>query len=282
MITGADVFLYAENQLELQSSADDGVDQFSSVFSRDACVVVVMFRENWGKTKWTGIEEHAIKARAFNEGGQQFLKFVRLDESPLPVWVDPTRLWTDLCRFGKEGLAAVLSELVRARGGIARQPTAEERAAEVDRRRAFASDRTSFLESSNGVEAATASARQVIRELEKLAPRIGATFQTFPNHDVGVIRKHGFSVRIGWQPRIINSLRDTALEISVFEMRPGWITPPRWREGERELAHHQMAFELLESGDQVWRAVRNGSLFTCQQLADWIAMRLLDASEPKD
>ena len=65
-------------------------------------------------------------------------------------------------------------------------------------------------------------------------------------------------------------------------MRPGWITPTLARGRARAGAHHQMAFELLESGDQVWRAVRNGSLFTCQQLADWIAMRLLDASEPKD
>jgi hypothetical protein len=54
------VFIYSEQQKQL--IANDGVDAFSQVFRTEARVVVVLYRENWGKTKWTRVEETAIKS----------------------------------------------------------------------------------------------------------------------------------------------------------------------------------------------------------------------------
>lgn len=79
------VFLYSERQLELAGT--DGADEFTSVFRRDARVVVVLLRNHWGSTKWTRIEETAIKNRGFDEG-YDFLLVVPLDGSTsIPDWV---------------------------------------------------------------------------------------------------------------------------------------------------------------------------------------------------
>jgi hypothetical protein len=37
-------------------------DQFSKVFGEESRVVAILYREQWGQTKWTRIEETAIKA----------------------------------------------------------------------------------------------------------------------------------------------------------------------------------------------------------------------------
>ena len=144
LITGADVFLYAENQLELQSSADDGVDRFSQFFPAMHAWWSLCFGRT-GERRNQRNQEHAIK-------NPEPLTKAANSSLSLSGWTNHRSLYGSIRQdsgrtlpVGKEGLAAVLSELVRARGGIARQPTAEERAAEVNRRRAFASDRTSFL-----------------------------------------------------------------------------------------------------------------------------------------
>ena len=72
-------FVYSERQKELAGT--DGERTFTKVFAEEARVVVILYREEWGKTKWTRIEETAIRNRAFDEG-YDFTLFVPLDSQP--------------------------------------------------------------------------------------------------------------------------------------------------------------------------------------------------------
>src|SRR5882762_6751541 len=60
------VFIYSEQQKKL--IANDGVEVFSRVFKNEARVVVLLYRPDWGHTKWTRIEEAAIKDRRLKNG----------------------------------------------------------------------------------------------------------------------------------------------------------------------------------------------------------------------
>jgi hypothetical protein len=49
--------------------------------------MVVLYREQWGKTRWTAIEEAAVKEACFN-GAWKRLSFVALDRTAkLPKWL---------------------------------------------------------------------------------------------------------------------------------------------------------------------------------------------------
>jgi hypothetical protein len=85
-------FIYSEQQKDLIAS--DGVDNFSQVFLHGARVVVILFRETWGTTKWTRVEETAIKSRHLNEG-PKFLIVASLDGTH-PIWYPDTWIWGDL------------------------------------------------------------------------------------------------------------------------------------------------------------------------------------------
>ena len=57
------VFVYSERQEELVGT--DGVDTFSRIFGEESRIVVVVYREGWGQTRWTRVEETAIRTRGF-------------------------------------------------------------------------------------------------------------------------------------------------------------------------------------------------------------------------
>ena len=87
-------FLYSEKQKDL--AGRDGEKLFNTVFQKESRTVIVLFRENWGKTPWTRIEETAIRNRIY-DAGYKFVTFISLDESVrMPEWMPKVRLYVDL------------------------------------------------------------------------------------------------------------------------------------------------------------------------------------------
>ena len=142
------VFIYSEQQKEL--IANDGVDAFSQVFKQEARVVVILFRETWGTTKWTRVEETAIKSRHLEEG-PKLLVVASLDGKH-PVWYPDTWIWGDLERYGIDGLASVIETKVRQRGGEVRSESITDYAAAAERQMTFASDRRTWRNSEEAIQ----------------------------------------------------------------------------------------------------------------------------------
>src|SRR3977135_1846030 len=72
------VFVYSKRQEELAGT--DGLESFRQTFLSQSRLIVVLYRDGWGKTRWTSVEELAIKERVFN-GHWKSLLFVMLDET---------------------------------------------------------------------------------------------------------------------------------------------------------------------------------------------------------
>jgi hypothetical protein len=89
------IFLYSRKQDKLGGT--DGEQTFNEVFAKQSRLVVVLYREGWGKTPWTRIEVTAIRNRAFDEG-YYFVLFIPLDGKPsVPKWLPRTQLWISPC-----------------------------------------------------------------------------------------------------------------------------------------------------------------------------------------
>jgi hypothetical protein len=89
------IFLYSRKQDKLGGT--DGEQTFNEVFAKQSRLVVVLYREGWGKTPWTRIEVTAIRNRAFDEG-YDFVLFIPLDGKPsVPKWLPRTQLWISPC-----------------------------------------------------------------------------------------------------------------------------------------------------------------------------------------
>src|SRR4051794_39241639 len=76
------VFVYSKRQESLAGT--DGLETFRRTFRSDSRLVVVLYRDGWGKTPWTRVEEQAIQDRFLKEGWN-WLLFATLDaNSTLP------------------------------------------------------------------------------------------------------------------------------------------------------------------------------------------------------
>lgn len=145
-----DVFYYPDRQPELVGT--DGEETFSEVFRDKARVVVIFYREEWGKTPMTRAEKSGIKQRAFEEG-YNFSIWVPLDEDKsVPAYLDPQFIWYDFHRWGVEGLCAVIEEKVKKSGIKVRPKTKLDELQQINKNIELEDARYNFERSEKGLE----------------------------------------------------------------------------------------------------------------------------------
>lgn len=133
--SGLKVFFYPRSQEELAGT--DGLESMRKPFVDDSLVSVVLYREQWGKTPWTRVEETAIKDGCLKHGWQR-LFFMSLDDAaPLPVWLPNTHIRFSYASYSVEQAAGAIKARTQECGGVIAPTTAMDRArvvqAEADR-----------------------------------------------------------------------------------------------------------------------------------------------------
>ena len=146
----AEVFIHSERQKE--AAGTDGMDFYSTIFGAAAKVCVVLYRQRWGETAWTGAEQSAIKNRGIR-GSWAFLLVISLDGTA-PEWLPVTQIWLGWERFGSAAALAVIERKVTESGGSIRELGPVEHAELVAQRRTAAAATEAFLHSTAGVKAA--------------------------------------------------------------------------------------------------------------------------------
>ena len=165
-------FLYSERQKEL--AGRDGEIAFNEVFATDARSVVVLYRDGWGQTPWTRIEETAIRNRAHSEG-YDFCLFVPLgDKATVPRWLPRNRLWIGFERWGANGAAAVIEARVADLGGNPHIETLEDFAAREGRRASYEAERSSALRRGDLLQVNRAEASKVTAALKEAVNRFNS------------------------------------------------------------------------------------------------------------
>ena len=239
------VFLYSERQKEL--SGRDGVEQFSEVFREKARVCVVLFREGWGKTKWTRVEETAIKDRAFDKGWE-FLVVVSLGTSNAPAWLPKTKIWFVLDRYGIPGAAAVIDARIQDQGGISGDETPSEKASRLSRAEELKIEREVFLESPDGFQLAQKELGELFNYIRDEVAQIKSNQNVISidfnqkSSDECVVRSSKRNFVIIWSKMFANSLRQSALVVREFK-------EAYWGDDSYETRHY---FVLDDVGNPAW------------------------------
>jgi hypothetical protein len=214
-------FLYSRAQEQLAGT--DGEKTFNAVFEKEARIVAVLLRPEWGNTPWTRIEETAIRNRAYSQGYDFATFVVTAPRTPIPQWLPIPRSWYDLERFGLPGAAAVLVSRVQDRGGAAVQETLADRAARLQRAQAFNQQRDAFHRSHEGVEAAREAYRRLVNDLKsnsELLSSIGCRIQDVAYGGITMIVGHGVVLTVQFEFFSANSLDKAALTAGFYDGVP--------------------------------------------------------------
>lgn len=257
------VFLYSKEQEKLAGT--DGEATFNEVFGKQAKLVVILYREAWGKTPFTRFEETAIRNRAYGEG-YDFTVFIPMDDTErqkVPNWVPKNRLYVGLERWGIEGACGVIEARFSELGGEIHEETIEEIAAKASERLAYENQREKHLSSHEGVIAQRASFDEVreklldgVATIQKNLPAIGLT----EKHDGSsggsmVFLSNPIAVSITWRPEYANVMRESRLRATFWKGHPPWPGIMTFDEPQ-EGSSIEFAPDLTPDGKPAWRQTR--------------------------
>lgn len=199
------------------------MSEFTRVFERDSRIVVVLHRQGWGQTPWTGVEQTAIQERGFRKGWD-FLVFVPLDDSPVPDWLPKTRIWFNFSRFGMPGLAAVVEQRFQDTGGTPAVETAIDLAARLRKEQDAEATRVQFLTTQEGINLAETEVSVLFDEVQRLFGEINAAipiaFERRGAQAVWLYRA-GHTVSVYWHREWANTLNGFATDTHKAS-RPCW------------------------------------------------------------
>lgn len=267
-------FIYSKKQEDLGGT--DVEKNINKVFYEEARVVVVLYRDGWGETPRTRIEETAIKNRAF-ENGWSFLFFINLDpNSTLPSWIPKTNIWLDYQRFKIEGANAIIEHKVKEQGGTSRQETIAEAADRLKRSRKAEKERELFLKSQEAVTEANRELRTIIEKLKVLKPIIEDT-ETFldlatsertylPMYEFGF---NGYYLCFNNSYPFQHDIANGILKVTIYEKREDEQV-----DDYKEYIHKQstLSFDRDLMGNNGWSEHKTGRDFlTTDELIDkWV------------
>ncbi len=218
-------FLYSKKQEELVGT--DGMEKFSNVFNEESRVVIVFFRETWGQTPWTKIEETAIKNRAF-ETGWDFLLIIKMNAADkLPSWIPKVGIWYDFQRFHIDPLPAIIDMKIRETGGVSTIESIEDHAKRFARHQKLINERQEFF---NKGEARGEAFKEVaiVFELLKKAkekicqtlPHLGFSQSELPEemYEFGILKHH---LQFRWNMSL-NEFKGSRLFARIYEVKNDW------------------------------------------------------------
>ncbi|HET7584380.1 MAG TPA: hypothetical protein VFK13_05700 [Gemmatimonadaceae bacterium] len=264
------VFIYTRKQEEVAGT--DGLESFRAVFRHRARLVVILYRAEWGQTKWTRVESEAITDR-FLDQGPDFLFVVTMDEAPPPKWLPEKLIRLRFADFGVQEAVGAIKARALSQGSVVSRPSTAFLALRAQEAADFERQRNTLMKNEHGVQQAQKEAErlvQLIRERaeEAIAAAPGLELHFGSEVDWCVIRAPGVAVRVSYRNNIINVLDEARLE--VVDLRGAVLLPGEsgfpFRKPKRI---HEIEYrpELTRASGWCWRRP-DGSCATSEEIAD--------------
>jgi hypothetical protein len=283
---GLSVFFYPRNQEQLAGT--DGLETMRTPFLSDSRVVVVLYREPWGKTPWTGVEQTAIQEGCLNHGWHR-LFFVVLDKTvTIPVWLPQNHVRFNYQDFGLEQAVGAIKARVQERGGIIEPMTALKRAALYNEEARYIEDKKQ-VNSYDGMKIVGEKIIELIAEINRLCDDVRKTGNTSivvgSNAGRCVIRNNRVSLVVSWYQPFVNSTDGSGLKVAGFNAQ---IPLPDMREMSFSeptmLCEKTFVPELSRAREYGWIEQLGGTaeFLSSAALADRCVIQFLDLAARAD
>jgi TIR domain-containing protein len=274
------VFVYSKKQEQVAGT--DGLETFRQAFRSQSRLVVVLYRDGWGQTPWTGVEELAIKDRMFH-GGWKPLLLVTLDcHSTYPLWIPEHEVRLDYTKFAND-LVGAIKLRVQELGGELREETAVGKAQRMSEIAAAQAERNSKLNSEGrGAvvvewESLCDLVEEKIAQIAQGGPQFGLEYSR--DESGFALRTTLAGMRFGL-PQVYSPQRQLVLQVfsgPIFlrqELGTRMYIPGDEPKKTSEQTFH---FDYDVAYGWCWRGDAKGELLTKEALSELLLKTLLDA-----
>ncbi len=217
------VFFFPRKQEDL--AGPDGMESMRKPFLEDSRVMVVLYREQWGKTRWTAIEEAAIKEACFN-GEWKRLFFVALDHiSELPKWLPEYHVRYNWDDFGVDQAVGAIKARVLENGGQPSVLTPLKRAELLEADNQYRMDR-SAMNTQQGMAKILESLKEIFNEIERQCDIVNAQGHVQIRYETDFTERNAFrsciltdgraGMIVIWQQQYTNLLDNSGLYVREY------------------------------------------------------------------
>jgi len=288
---GLQVFFYPRNQEELAGT--DGLESMRKPFFDDSRVMVVLYREMWGKTPWTRVEEAAIKDGCLEHGWRRLL-FVNLESTDtFPLWLPHTHIRLNYADFGLDQAVGAIKARVQEHGGQYLPLTPLKQAEILKADQQFRSDKLRMNSSQEGIQGVLNSVAELFRQVDKHCGEINEKgslleikcSQSFQDHKSCSMTDGHVGLTIHWSQRFSNTLDRASL--IVHEYNGGLI--PREELGQRmqlippeKLTELKYVPDLSRAREYVWKQEGKNEVLSSPALAEQLLIRFMKLADRYD
>lgn len=284
LCAGFEVFFFPGNQEALAGT--EGLESMRAPFRHESRLNVVLFRPGWGKTRWTAVEELAIKESCLENSFRNIFVYVIEKADALPKWLPDTHVYFSSAHYSLDEAVGAIKARVQDRGGEYRPLTPAKKAelnrAEEDYRRAKA-----FMSSEDGMAKIFLKVKELFEEIRTLCDEVNAggdarieyraSLQERAMEQIFTLSGTRVSLLAIWFQPYSNLLDGSVL--GVREFNENMIIPPghvRIQQPEliRETKYDPDISRALEYG---WRPQREQNKFlSSKELASQCVIQFLD------
>jgi hypothetical protein len=251
---GLRVFVYDRQQEAV--GGQDGAEGYARIFKKDARLSVILFRDGWGGTRFTGIEEAAIRDHATRTRFRSMMVVMVEPGQTLPLWIPDTTVWQHAWEEPRAETAAVIRARAREVGAVVHVETVLDVAKRRAAKQHLQEERKEFIASDRGARAAGEEVQRLFAELERQAAELTAAVpaldfrterqQQLPVKSGCVISAPTRRLAVWWSQPFATTLNGAQLEVGDL---PGGHAR---RGGSSRDAWSLYRFVLTESGEYGW------------------------------
>jgi len=276
-------FIYSKNEDQVVTT--DGEETFSQVFGSDATIVVVLYREDWGKTPWTRIEQTAIKNRAYDKGYDFLILIPLVSKINIPMWIPKTYIWFDFNRGGVEGAKRIIERKLQMKGGNYLEETPIKKAQHLKRKLQYQEKRNKFLYGGGqGVTAANKEISDLYQEFKVIIEQMG-------QHELVIdIEKNNkgnkiflsfksFKMHCHWICQYVNTIEPSFLIIKMEYHESFGVRNGLFKRKSQIIEELRFKFDLGENDMCGWRKENTDTIIPTKQLAFELMKRYLEIIE---
>ena len=221
-------FLYSKRQQELAGA--DGEKVFNEVFGERARAVVVVYRDTWGTTPWTRIEETAIRIGASAKATTSACSCLSASRRGLRSGYRRTAYGITTGALDSKRRLPSLTHISNTKRELdVLSSRFSKPMARLDRALQQQGRREVFLHSYEGVGLATTAYREILTRLENWAAsdeakRVGVAYK---RNDLAFVLLHSggriaavTSLDIVWRRTYANDLKDDFVQVAIWDGHP--------------------------------------------------------------
>jgi hypothetical protein len=215
---GFEVFFSPRRQEELAGT--NGAESMREPFLSQSRINLIVYREKWGNTPWTGVEAAAILDSCVRNQFKNAFLFVVEESTAFPAWLPYNHMRFNYGEYTIDHAVGAIKLRVQEQGGQYAPLTPLKKAQMLKAEEAYRWDK-SRLTSHEGIESMLGQVDELVREMERQCIAVNTESALDIEHEISprqhcILRHHQIGMIVRWEQQYEGGMQKGGLSVEEY------------------------------------------------------------------